>query len=222
MHSERDWERAGRHLERALSLDPVSARTRQVSAVRFAILGELSQALAEMELALWLDPVSTLIRADHGWILYLAGHHGAAVESCRQALELEPRHVAAILCIERAASAKGDHRAAASAALQAMNLWGASDGEIAVVGQLPAAEASRAFHAWRLRFYSNYLDQSTILAHELAEANAAAGNFDAAMRQLERAAEMHSPLQPLVIADPVFGPLREDARFVNLRGRLNL
>lgn len=222
MHAERDWQRAGRHLERALSLDPASARTRQVAAVRFAILGEMPQALAQIEAALRLDPVSTLIRADHGWMLYLAGYHSAAIESCGQALELEPRHVAALLCIERAASAKGDHRAAARAALRAMKLWGANDGEIAIVGQLPAAEVSRAFHTWRLRFYSDYPDQSMIFAHELAEANAAAGNLDAAMRQLERAAEMHSPLLPLVVADPVFGPLRDDARFVNLRGRLNL
>lgn len=222
MHRDWDWAGARRHLDHALALDPDSAQAHSVAASRLALLGEFPAAFAEMEKALALDPVSTLLRADYGWLLYFAGDNDAAVARCREALDLDPRHVASLACLERAAEAGADPATATEAALRLMNLWGATDEDQAEIAALPVANAPRAYHEWRLRFFTTYPDQTVISPDDVADANAALGNYEAAIVQLERAAEARSPSLPFVLTDPLYAPLHADARFAALRARLSL
>jgi hypothetical protein len=73
-----------------------------------------------------------------------------------------------------------------------------------------------------LEFYSNYSDRKAITPEDLADASAAVGDHQAAMTQLERAANAKAALLPYMLADPIFKPLHGEARFVALRARLNL
>lgn len=222
MQADWDWERAGHHVERALMLDPGSSLAHEAAAARHAILGDLPAALAEMKLALAIDPVSTLLRADYGWLHYFHGDNDAAIRRCGEALDLDPRHLASLLCVERAAEAKADHTLARDTALRIMRLWRARPDELAAIGALAAVEVPRAYHEWRLRFFSTYPDQSVILPEDLADVNAALGNYEVALVELERAAVARSPALPFLLTDPIFTPLHADARFAAVRARLNL
>lgn len=222
MHSDWDWAGARRHLDRALALDPDSAQAHSVAASRLALFGEFPAAFAAMEKALALDPVSTLLRADYGWLLYFAGDNDAAVARCREALDLDPRHVASLACLERAAEAGADPATATEAALRLMKLWGASNEDRAAIAALPVGSAPRAYHEWRLRFFTTYPDQTVISPDDIADANAALGNYEVAIVQLQRAAEARAPALPFVLTDPLYAPLRADARFAALRARLSL
>ena len=222
MQHDWDWAAAGRQLERALELDPRSAKAHHVSASRSAIVGDLQAALDHMDSALRLDPVSTLLRADYGWFLYFAGHHDEAIAHCRAALDLDPKHIASHLCIARAAETSSDFPAAAESMLRIMALWNAQDTDRDAVARLPANSTPRAFHEWRLRFFEAYPDRSAITPEDMADVNAALGNFDVAIDDLERAADLRSPLLPILLADPLLAPIRGDRRYRSLRTRLNL
>lgn len=222
MSSDWDWDAAGWHLARALALDPQSAEARQAGAARFAILGEFDAARAEMARALELDPASTLLRADYGWFLYLAGDYVAAMARCREALEIEPRHFPSQACLARAAEAAGELEAAATAALTMMEMWDAPEAERAALRSRAPALALRAFHEWRLEFYRAYPDRSAIQPTDLADAHAAIGDFEAALGFLEGAATSATSVLPIALRDPIFIPLRRDARFRALLARLGL
>jgi DNA-binding winged helix-turn-helix (wHTH) protein/Tfp pilus assembly protein PilF len=222
MQSDWDWVRAGRHLDRAIALDPRFAPARHVAATRLAVLGELRAALAQMEEALELDPASTLLQADLGWFLYFAGDNEAAIARCREALALDARHIGALSCLERSAHARQDHATAREAALRIMELWGANEADRSAVADLPASAAPRAYYEWRLRFFETYPDRAAIYPEDMADANAALGNYELAVSQLERAAAGRSAMLPFLIRDPLYAPLRSEARFAALRTRLGL
>ncbi len=222
MQNDWNWLGARQHVERALAIDPNLARAHHVAASLSAIGGDVTAAVAHMQRAMQLEPVSTLIRADLGWFHFLAGNFDAAASSCRQALDLEPDHLPSLLCIVRAAEAGERFDSARDAALQVMTLWDASEADRSAIEQMPVRDSLRAFHEWRLDFYVTYPDRSAILPEDLAEVYAAAGNLSAAVTHLLSAADAKSPLLPVLLADPLFRPLRQDARFKGLLARLKL
>ena len=65
-----DWEAADASFERALALNPGSARIRRDHAGFLSAMGRPDEAVAEIERALVLDPVSLITRAEYGWILF--------------------------------------------------------------------------------------------------------------------------------------------------------
>ena len=49
-----------------------------------------------------------------------------------------------------------------------------------------------------------------------------AGKHDEALQWFEKAYEVHDPNMPYLSVDPLFDNLRDDSRFQNLLGRMNL
>lgn len=217
-----DWPAAGRHLDEARAIDPKSSEAHHLAAGRYAILGDYDAALVSIDVALREDPVSALLRADYGWFQYVTGNNEAAIARYREALELDANHLVSLLGLVRAAGAAGDFATAKRAALGVMRLWRAPEREQARLAALSDAAAVQAFDAWRLAFYQRYPDRSAITAEDLAEANAAVGQLEEALTQLERAADARGPSLPYLLADPIFRSLRDTPRFQAIRHRAGL
>ena len=84
------WPEAGRHLGRALDLNPGCAVIRLWDAHYLSILGRHDEAIGEVTLAQTLDPLSPIVGANVGWTLYLAGETDRAIAELRRVLDVEP------------------------------------------------------------------------------------------------------------------------------------
>ncbi len=208
-----DWRGAEARIDRALALDPTSAKAYGAKAMLAVILGRNDQALEAARRAYALDPVSALIRADHGWFHYYAGDPATALSSCAAAAELAPEIAGIAYCEMKAAAASGDIEAASTAAARILGFWKAEDALASRLAAHPSAETLRDFYVWQ-RDAALALDAKGEISKEaLAAALAEAGDTDAAADALLDAARSHSAMFPLIARDPVFAPLRDDQRY---------
>lgn len=210
----RDWDfaRAGSHVDHALTLDVKSAKAWGVKAMLDVIRGRTADAVAAAEKARALDPVSALIRADYGWFHYYAGDFGEAVAACAAARELAPEMAGAHYCEMKAAAASGDIAAASQAAARILALWKAQDALAARLAAFAGADDLAAFYDWQAANARALDGKGEGSKESLAGALAEAGDFDGAADALLAAAKARSPYFPLIARDPLFAPIRDDAR----------
>jgi eukaryotic-like serine/threonine-protein kinase len=86
-----DWSGGEREFQRAIALNPSSARAHQ--AYGFVLLvatGRFEEGIVELKRALELDPLSLLINRNLGRALLAARQYDQAIEQERKALELDP------------------------------------------------------------------------------------------------------------------------------------
>lgn len=215
------WDEAARHFTAALAADEKLASAHQGAAVAAILSGRRETALRHMSRARRLDPASTLVRADYGWMEFVAGRPGRAAELCGEALELTPASLDARICLARALAASGRKGEALAHALAMMSSAGASAGEIASVAAA-RNEPMVAFERWRLRRYEHPQRKEPVSPALLAGIHAYVGNREAALDLLERSVAEHLPIAPLVALDPSFRPLADEPRYRHLAATMNI
>ncbi len=89
----RDWSGAEKSLKNALELDANNVNARHWLAVFYSLQRRLDEAETEMKTALELDPANPTLLGDLGQIYYFAGDKEAALDYCRQAIAIEPKHI---------------------------------------------------------------------------------------------------------------------------------
>jgi tetratricopeptide (TPR) repeat protein len=90
------WDFAGaeREFKRAMELNPRDGYTRQAYAYLLMDFGKHDEAIKEMRLARDLDPLALRIRANVGFILYMARKYSEAEQVLKEELQLEPQNCA--------------------------------------------------------------------------------------------------------------------------------
>ncbi|MFN7000211.1 MAG: tetratricopeptide repeat protein [Elioraea tepidiphila] len=81
---------AGRHAERAVTLDPAEPWARMMLGLTLSTARRHESALAEFGAALDLNPNFALGRTLHGWALLRAGRYDQAIEETGKALRMSP------------------------------------------------------------------------------------------------------------------------------------
>jgi serine/threonine-protein kinase len=229
MATDWDWPGAVRHFARAVALAPNDASARQWYGESLIALGRTDDALAEMRRARALDPRSAIIASDLGWFLLTARRYDDALPEFRAAIALDGRFAHAYEGLGCAYREMGRLDDAIAALRRAVALSPAGDVGRGYLGHALAV-AGRAAEARRL-LASLERARADGPGGEggrgppgwaIAAIHAGLGARDSALAWLDVAYRQRDPAMAYVKVDPVFAPLRDDARYRALLGRMGL
>jgi DNA-binding winged helix-turn-helix (wHTH) protein/TolB-like protein/tetratricopeptide (TPR) repeat protein len=205
-----NWAAAQREFHEALRLNPSNPDAHHDLAWLEVAMGRRSDAAASLETAIAIDSLSARTRMDSAWLLLQLGQFDRAAAEARRALELDPRMNEARFCLSRALLYGGD----VQGAVQALNVT--MPGPLArEIGALPASQAMR-------RLVEFQAGDATSDPYQRAWQLALVGARAEALTCLEEAFAKHSPMMPLVAANPAFRALRGEARFRAILTRMAL
>jgi TolB-like protein len=221
----KDWNWRGAEAEysRAIELNPSHEGAHRLYALLLAALARSAEAIDEADRAYELDPLCVVASAGGAaWVRYLAGDHDAAISRCLDAMEMEPRYIAAQRILAAAYLASGRTREAVDVLERVISTVGDNPPLVASLAHALGIAGNRAagmdlvhrLHALRVsRHVSPYY---TALAY------VGLGESDAAFSALDRAAADHDPSLTYLSVEPRFEPIRGDVRFSPLLRRLRL
>lgn len=217
LYQEWDWTGAEQAFRHALELDPNLGRAHAHYAWYLQLIGRFDVSLAEMKRACDVEPQTPLWPAWVGWLYLAEGKYEAAINEARKSLELTPDFPVGLYVLGLAYSAQGmveEAIAAHERAGMGDPRWRAGLGHTyALAGRREealkiAAELGDEGNTWDTWY--------------LAEIYAALGEKDEAFRWLEAAYEQRHPYFPWIGWNPHYETLRDDPRFQDLLGRINL
>jgi TolB-like protein/Tfp pilus assembly protein PilF len=216
-----DWTAAEREFRRAVDLDPNFAYAHKLYGEYLSYVGRFDQAIAEARLARQLDPLSIVTNSLLGFVLYRARQYDQAVAELNRAIELDPNHPMPYLPKGLAYSMKGMPDEALAALREGHALTPGSSEMVAQV----AYAAARAGRREEARTLLNQLVERSRKQHVspffFAVVHTGLGESAAAIDSLERAYAERDWLVSVLKTDPMFDPLRGDARFQDLLRRIN-
>ena len=215
-----DWQKAEKEYRRAIQLDPNYATAHHWYAEYLAYQGRFDEAFAEIERARQLDPLSLIIATDNGAILYFSRQYDRAIKQFRAVLDMEPNFPRAHLLIF-AYVQKGLF----ADALADIEKWRRIDNapgswaiEAYVYGRSgQQVEARRSLEKLQQLNRRRQMDPAAF-----ALAYVGMDNKDEAFAWLQKAYLEHSNALTALKVDPIYDPLRSDARFQELLRRVGL
>jgi TolB-like protein/DNA-binding winged helix-turn-helix (wHTH) protein len=215
-----DWQTADQEFRRAIELDPNYATGHHWYAEHLAFEGRFDEAFAEMQHALQLDPLSLIMKADLGVFYYFARQYDRAIAQLHEVIEMEPSfsraHMIVFPYLEtgRADEALADIEARKKAGV---NFW-----LLSTEGQVYARTnrielAQRALEEAKKSAPKESTDPMAFVG-----AYVALKDDNRAISYLNEAVAKHSPGLTSLKVDPMFDPLRSDARFQAILSRVGL
>ncbi len=220
LYSDWDYEGSAKDFRRAMELDPSLSAARRDHAWYLHLTGRRTEALAELKRAMELDPLSPLFAADRAWQLWWDGRHDEAMSDVKKCLDLDANFNVGLALLgflhadrEKYADAVAVHEKLA--AIDPGWQW-CLPRTLARAGRTKEArEKLAAFLAKDPR------SPGELAPWFLAEAYAALGEADEALRWLEEAHRTRFSWMPWIAVNPGFAPLRADPRFQDLVRRMN-
>jgi TolB-like protein/DNA-binding winged helix-turn-helix (wHTH) protein/Flp pilus assembly protein TadD len=214
-----DWQTAEKEFKRAIELNPNYATAHHWYAEHLAWRGRFEEALRESERARQLDPLSLIIRADNGVILYYSRDYGRAIAQFTAVREMDPDFPRAQM-IYAAYLQKGMFAEASAEIQRRFN---------------PSVPwdwftlADTYSRSGRTRDSQNAVEELLKLnRHQaldpivIADAYSALRDNNDAIAWLEKAYAQRSNGLTALKVDPIYDPLRGDARFQDLLQRVGL
>ena len=216
-----DWHTAEKEFKRAIELNPNYATAHHWYAEHLGFRGRFEEAFKESDEAKRLDPLSLIIAADRGALLYFARDYDRAIEQLQVVLEMDPAFSHGHM-IQNAYAAKGMYKEAITDIENGKR--GAGGGpwywsaKARVYGQWGhQAQANQALEALEEMNKRHPVDPAPI-----AWAHMGMGHREEALRWLEKAYELHSNAITMLKVEPIYDPVRDDARFQALLRRVGL
>jgi serine/threonine-protein kinase len=216
-----DFESAAAEFRRAIELDPGYASAHQWYAFLLAATGRVDEALIEGHTAQELDPASISIRRCLGWLYYYARRYERARYHAERAVAMNPgaeesyRVLGLSLALQgsldeaEAAFRQGIVRAPVAYALAGLGYVLALRGD--------CADAESVVAELEARSRREYVSPAAI-----AMVHIGLGNLEAALDWMDRALEERRGWMVYLDANPMFDPLRDHPRFLELRTRVGL
>jgi tetratricopeptide (TPR) repeat protein len=211
-----DWAAAEREFKRALELKPSYAIAHSWYGEYWMTLGQYDKALAELNRARELDPLSPLTNLDLALRLYYLRQYPQAIAQCQAALSADSLSVPTHLCLGRAYQESGNASQAIPEFQKAQELSEGGTDELAALGQAYAASGQEAEARKVLQQLMERSQQTYVQPVWLALIYLGLHDKDQAFVWLQKAYNDRSALLLNLKSDPVFDPLRSDARFADL------
>ncbi len=217
-----DWARSEAEFRRSLELNPNSAIVNLEWAAHLNTVGHHDEAIAANLKATALDPLAIRIFAHLAWGYYCARRYDEAIQAANKALALDPDDLMAHLVLGETYLQKG----MPAEALQHMEItYRGGRTNAACCGTLARAlvaagktgDATRVFASWIAQSRRSYKS-----AYVMAEAELALGTPNDVFQWLQKAYRQRDPQLPTGVVDPMWDPVRSDARFIDLARRMNL
>ena len=198
-------------LERAVALDPASARARHWRGLALLHRGDPARALADLDAAFHAAPAERAIIADRGLALVLAGRADEGLAALRRLARDEPQFAGAARNLALALLARGDDAGWLEAEERAATLLGDDAGaDAAAAGRAALGNGRPAALAAMLARSSQPYSRARLLA--------LLGRTDDALAALEQA--RRDPAFRAIRFDPAFASLRAAPRFQALTAAL--
>jgi TolB-like protein/Tfp pilus assembly protein PilF len=218
-----NWAEVDREMALALELDPASPVVHfRYAASGLLPHGHMDEAIAEVQRALESDPLSLFMRAWLAQYFIFARQYDRTTEECQKMLSLDPSYFFTYLALGEVLCERGLFPEAISQLRKAAELSGNAPLVLGYLGMTLA----RSGDAAGARAVLAGLYQASAHVHipptSLAEIHLGLGEIDQAFTCLDHAIEERDSIIVPIKTDPVFDPLRTDARFAALLRKMNL
>jgi TolB-like protein/Tfp pilus assembly protein PilF len=219
-----DWPAAEASYAEAIAQNPSCESAHRAYGMSLSVQGRHAEAIRASERACELDPLCLVVGTTAGWARYAAGDFDAAIDHCRNTIDMDPEFMPARRVLAAAYQQSGRHAEAMAELESAVSLAdGDSDPMLlawlahakAITGDRQNASAliARARGLERERYVPPY---------HMALAYLAIDDPDTAFELLDHAWLDRDPAVAGVNVEPRFEPLRADPRYRELLERLNL
>jgi tetratricopeptide (TPR) repeat protein len=208
-----DWRTSAWHFSRSLALEPGAATTHQWFAYLLSAQGRHDDAIAEAGRAVAAEPRSLNANTALGYVLYLARRYDDAAAQLTRTLEIDPgfsqaRRDRALVLLQQGRPGDAVRGLARVAALNADSP--------AALGELAWARGvggERAEAARLLATLDRMRTHVYVAPDTLALVYLGLGDRDQAINWLQRAAAVKVAAVAHLAVEPMWDPLRTDARF---------
>lgn len=217
-----DWEGAEQSYKKALELNPSYATAHQWYAEHLAITGRHAEAIKEIKRAQALDPLSLSISNSVARQYYFARQYKQAIEQCEHTLEMDPEFLPALYRLGGIYLQSGRFEEAIKRYQKAVRVSKNKPVMIAELGYAYAVsgqtdKAGKVIQRLKRLAGKQYLEPGY-----LGQIFMGLGDTERAFEWLQTAYEERSPLMIYLNVEPIFDPLRADARFEKLLRQLKL
>ncbi len=214
-----DWATAESEYRRAIELDPNYATAHHWYGEYLGLMGRFDESRLEFQRARELDPLSLIIQADEGITLYYARDYDGAIRQLRAVLDMDP-------AFPRTgplpfAYIRQSRNADAYAWLESKKWAGAEPWYRATEAYLDARTGKTNEAHAALDNLLRMNERRQIDPLYLAYAYVGLGDNGKAFAWLEKARDTHSLSLTALKVDPIYDPLRGDARFTQLLRDMN-
>ncbi len=217
-----DWSAAESAYAEAISLNPSSESAHRHYSVMLSARGRHAEAIRESERSCELDPLCLDVGTAAAWVRYAAGDYDAAIDQCRNTIDMDPEYLAARRLLG-AAYLQADRVAEALAELQtAATLVDDDPLVLACLAHAKAVTGSPREAAALIDRMRRLAMERFVSSYYLALAHTGLGNRDEAFAALEQAWLDRDPGLAFVRVEPRFEPLRTDDRYVALLDRMEM
>jgi len=185
-------------------------------------MGRLEEAITEIKRSLELEPLSLIGQTTLGGTLHHMREFQAAIEQLKKVIDLDPGFYFAYWSLGRSYVCAKQFAEAEKAFVQAIELSG---GIPMAVGTLAHLNIVMGHREEGLRDYQRLVAMSQsvhVPAILMAAIQAAAENYDEALKWLEKGYEDHSPWMIWLARENSLEPLHSDPRFAALVQKIGL
>ncbi|MEO8449679.1 MAG: protein kinase [Gemmatimonadota bacterium] len=217
-----DWDKARRHFDRAVGLNPRYPTARQWRSWYLVAMGRIDEAIAEGRLGQTLDPASVSIRRSLGWLLYYARRFDEAIAQLRQALMMNPTSEETQWILGLAYTEAGKYAEAEAILTEAHAGSRGQFHAFASLGRLAALRGRRAETEQALQTLHETAGRRYVSPVDFARIYLALGDTDRTFEWIERAHEERRGWMVYLRVEPTLGPIRGDPRFTALLRRMRL
>lgn len=215
-----DGEGAEASFRRALDLNPGDPTTRFWYAAALASTGRFDVAIEEARQAAALDPVAPIITAGVSWMHHLARRFDLEIEAAHEALRLEPNFMIARYRLGEGYLNLGRYDEAIVEFTKAYELSGQSPDLLAALAYARGRAGQRREALAALRALNELAATRYVSSYAVALVHTGLGDFDEAIRGLERAIDERAWGVVYLPVEPDLDPLRSDPRFDALVARV--
>ena len=217
-----DWPAAEREFKRAIALNASDATAHLRYGEFLMAQGRFDESLAQIHQASDLDPLSPAINLALATRSYYAGRYSDAVDQCEKALSLDTSFVPAHTYLGRAYELKADYTGALAEFRKAVQLSGEDTSALAALGYAEAVSNQSDAARKVLQELDQRSHQTYVQPMWRAALYMGLGDADQAFDWLQKAYQDRSGWLVYLRVDPLFAPLRSDARFAALLHRIGL
>jgi len=217
-----DWAGAEQEFKRAIQLNPGFASAHHFYGLFLAAMGRPAEAIARMEVAQQLDPLSSIVSTAAGRVRHFARELEGAVEQYRRTLDMDANFPEAHFNLALVHLQRGLFADAQAGLDRAMDLAGRRPIMVALLAHVQARAGDVAPARQALAELAEGSRRGEIPSLHVAYVHIGLGERDRAFERIEDGYRERAGLLVFAKVEPIFDPLRDDARFANLLLRMGL
>ncbi len=217
-----EWAEAEKHFKRAIELNPNYPIARNWYSQHLSKMGMLDEAVEEARRAQALDPLSSSADSHVGLALFRARRFDEAAAELQKALEFNPQAVDAHMFLGFVYVQQRRHDEAIAEFKDVVDITDRSPSMLGLLGYAYASAGKSDEARAILKEFDSDSGKRPVSQIEMAMIYIALGERDLAFEWLEKAYNERAWQLGFIKVDPIFDPLRGDARFAELMRRVNL